>query len=201
MLRRSSSLACFVLLFAASPSFVRAADAPPRWYSGVAIGGGAGVARVDGARLEFGRDRFAFAIAARGGRVLSPRWRVGVQLDAAGASSGRVVPLGPGYPTAPMTTAHRVAVNHFSVVATCAPSGGAFFVRGGAGLAESFTEDWDAATVPVHRRFGPGAVAGFGFAPRLASGARWTVAVDGMVGRCDGHASGAVMLTVGIESR
>lgn len=185
------------------PAVAGAAPAPvPRFSAGVAFGGGVGAARVDGARLEFGRSRFAPAVALRGGVVVSPAWLLGLQLDAVGAGSGEVVRLGPVIPgvVAPATTTHRVAVNHFSLVGTWRPQGGMAFVRAGAGLAESFTENWDDPVAAVRRSFGPGAVAGFGLAPRLANGARVSVNADVLGGRYAGRPSWAATLTVGIES-
>ncbi len=190
------TLVC-ALGFAVTPS---CAAESPRGDYGFSIGGGAGAARVEGARLEFGRDRVAVAMALHGGRVLSPRWRLGLHLDAVGAGSGKVVALGVGYPTSPMTTTHRVAVNHLSLTTTWRPAAGAFFARAGAGLAESFTEDWDSDARPVHRSFGPGAVAGLGVAPRVGGGQRVAVALDGVLGSYAGRRSWAAMLTVGIET-
>jgi hypothetical protein len=181
------------------PVPARAADASP-WFAGASFGGGAGAARVEGARLEFGRSTFAFAISLRGGRDVRPAWRVGAQLDAVGAATGKVVPLGPGYPSAPGTTEHRVAINQLSLVGTWRGAGGGCFVRWGGGLSESFTEDWTAPGAAVRRTFGPGALAGVGFAPRLRQGGRIPVAIDGLLGRYGGRTGWAVQLTVGFDS-
>lgn len=203
-LKRCSLALAAALVPAAVAAAPAAAPAPvtPRFHAGFAIGGGLGDARVEGARLEFGRSRFAPAIALRGGLVVSPALLLGLQLDAVGAGSGEVVQLGPAIPgvVVPATTKHRVAVNHFSLVGTWRPHGGIAFVRAGVGLAESFTEDWDDPSTPVRRSFGPGAVAGLGVAPRLRNGARVSVNADVLGGRYAGKPSWAAMLTVGIES-
>jgi hypothetical protein len=174
-----------------------------RFYGGAGIGLGAGVASVQGARLEFGRSRAAVAMALRGGLVVSPALQLGLHLDAVGASSGGVVPLGPCVPGwyCPATTANRVAVNHLSLVATWLPGGGDLLLRGGAGLAESFTERWDDPIAPVRRSFGPGLVGGLGWAPRVSRELRLSANQDGLRGWYGGAGRWAWMATVGVELR
>ena len=133
--RRSILTALFATILCTAPGKA-AESATPRFHAGVAFGGGVGAARVEGVRLEFGRTRFAPAIALRGGMVLSPEFLLGLQLDAVGAGSGKVVVLSPTLgPTVPATTTHRVAVNHLSLVGTWRPGAGVAFIRAGAGLA------------------------------------------------------------------
>jgi hypothetical protein len=177
-----------------------AAAQPGRFYAGFAAGVGLGAARVEGARLEFGRRRAAVAMSARAGLALEPALLLGLHLDAAGASSGRVVPLGPCIPgyLCPTTTAHRVAVNHWSLVGTWRP-GAELLVRAGGGLSESFTEDWSAAARPVRRSFGPGLTGGLGWAPlAVADGVRLSVNADLLLGRPGGRASGSAAGTGGL---
>ena len=188
-------------LQAPETSHAQEASPPTPWfYGGVALGFGAGVASVQGARLEFGRSRAGLALALRGGLVLSPVFHLGLHLDGVGASSGRVVPLGPCIPGwyCPATTARKVAVNHLSAVATWLP-GGDFFLRAGGGLAESFTERWDDPATPVRRSFGPGLVGGVGWAPRISRELRISVNLDGLKGWYGSHGSWAGMGTVGVE--
>jgi hypothetical protein len=175
---------------------------PSRYYGGFALGVGRGVASVQGARLQFGGRPAAVAMAGRIGLVLSPGFLLGLHLDITGAGSGRVVLLGPCAPglACPATTTHRVAVNHWSAVASWLPGAG-LVLRAGGGLAESFTEDWDGPGSPVSRSFGPGLVAGVGWAPLIAPGVRLSLNLDGLRGWYRGRTSQAGMLTVGVELR
>lgn len=198
-------LAVLPLLLLLSPLAAHAgADepaVPSRYYGGFAVGIGAGAASVEGARLEFGTGKPAIGMAGRLGLVLSPRLLLGLHLDAAGASSGRVVSLGPCIPgsVCPQTTAHRVAVNHWSVVGTWRPEGGPVLLRAGGGLAESFTEDWASAAPAVRRSFGPGVVAGAGSVVWSIDTLRITLNADLMRGWYGTHTSWAGMGTVGVE--
>jgi hypothetical protein len=171
---------------------------PRRGYAGIALGAGTGAAAVKGARLEFGPPAVAFSL--RGGLILSPAFLLGLQLDAVGSSSGRVVPLGacvPGY-ACPATTEHRVAVNHWSVVGTWLP-GADVLVRAGGGLAESFTEDWGAPGAAVVRSFGWGLVGGLAWAPAVSGRLRVSANLDGLAGWYGSQTSWAGMLSVGLE--
>lgn len=195
------SFAVLAAALALAPAPAAAAGAPSPWYAEFSLGGGLGAARVEGARLEFGRDRFAVGLGLHGGRQLNDHVRVGLHLDAVGAGSGRVVLLSSAPGSVAGTTQHRVAINHLSVVAGVSSASGLVFARVGGGIAESFTEDYDDPHRAVRRSFGPGAVAGIGVSPRLPGGARLPIAVDAMVGDYDGRTGWGAMLTVGIANR
>lgn len=187
----------FLVLLASRP----ASAAPSPWYAEFSLGGGFGAAQVEGARLEFGRDRFAVGLGLHGGRQLGDHVRVGLHLDAVGAGSGRVVRLPSAPGSSAGTTRHRVAINQLSVVGGLTSASGTYFARAGVGIAESFTEDYDDPERAVRRSFGPGVVAGVGVSPRLASGARIPVALDMLAGDYDGRTGWGAMLTVGIANR